>query len=53
LTNIGIITAAVGLVGAGIAGYPLVFTSSEKKTALVVAPAVGPGFGGGFATLRF
>jgi hypothetical protein len=53
LTNIGIVVAAVGLVGAGVTGYPLVFSSSEKKTALVITPAAGPGFGGGFATLRF
>ena len=30
LTNVGIVLAAVGLVAAGIAGYPLVLGSSEK-----------------------
>ena len=53
LTNVGIVITAVGLVGAGITGYPLVFGSSEKKTALVVTPAIGPGLAGGVATLRF
>ena len=33
LTNIGIVVTAVGLVGAGIAGYPLVLRPSEKTKA--------------------
>ena len=53
LTNVGIVITAVGLVGAGITGYPLVFGSGEKKTALVLTPALGPGLTGGVATLRF
>jgi hypothetical protein len=53
LTNVGIALAAVGGIGAAIAGYPLVFGSSEKKTALVLTPAIGPGLTGGVATLRF
>jgi hypothetical protein len=53
LTNISIAVAAVGGIGAAITGYPLVFSSSEKKTALILTPAVGPAFNGGVATLRF
>lgn len=53
LTNVGIVVTAVGLIGAAITGYPLVFNSSEKKTALVITPAIGPGITGGVATLRF
>jgi hypothetical protein len=53
LTNVGIVVTAVGLVGAGITGYPLVFKSGEKKTALVITPAIAPGLTGGVATLHF
>jgi PEGA domain len=54
LTNIGIVVTAVGLVGAGIAGYPLVLRPSEKsKAALIFTPAGGPGMAGAAATLRF
>ena len=39
LTNVGIVLAAVGLVMAGIAGYPLVLRPSEKpKTAFIFTP---------------
>jgi hypothetical protein len=53
LTNVGIIVTAACLVGAGVTGYPLVIKSGEKKTALVVAPTVGPGMAGGVAAFRF
>ena len=54
LTNIGIVVTAVGLVGAGIAGYPLVLRPSEKsKAALIFTPTGGPGMAGAAATLRF
>jgi hypothetical protein len=55
LTNVGIVVAAVGLVGAGIAGYPLIFKSGEKRmaTTLTVTPAAGPNLTGGVLTLRF
>jgi hypothetical protein len=52
-TNISIAVAAIGGIGAAITGYPLVFSSSEKKMAVVLTPAVGPSFNGGVATLRF
>ena len=45
--------SASGVLGAGIFGYPLLLGSGEKKTALVLTPAVGPGLTGGVATLRF
>ena len=54
LTNIGIVVTAVGLVGAGIAGYPLVLRPSEKtKAAIMFTPTGGPGMAGAAATLRF
>ena len=54
LTNIGIVVTAVGLVGAGIAGYPLVLRPSEKtKAAMIFTPPGGPGMAGAAATLRF
>jgi hypothetical protein len=56
LTNVSIGVAAAGLVGAAIAGYPLVLggnTSGEKKTALVVTPTVGRSGGGGMLSFRF
>jgi hypothetical protein len=53
LTNIGIFTAAAGLVAAGIAGYPLVLHSSEKKTAYIFTPTATPNGGGGALTVRF
>jgi hypothetical protein len=53
LTNVGIVTAAVGLVAAGIAGYPLVLHSSEKKTAYIFTPAALPAGGGAAMTVRF
>jgi hypothetical protein len=55
LTNIGIVVTAVGLVGAGIAGYPLVLRPSEKttKAAIIFTPTGGPGMAGAAATLRF
>jgi hypothetical protein len=56
LTNISIGVAAAGLVGAAIAGYPLVLggkSSEEKKTALVITPTVGRSGGGGMLSFRF
>jgi hypothetical protein len=54
LTNIGIVVTAVGLVGAGIAGYPLVLRPSEKtKAAIIFTPTGGPGMAGAAATMRF
>ncbi|HMF41519.1 MAG TPA: PEGA domain-containing protein [Polyangia bacterium] len=54
LTNLGIVTAAVGLVGAGIAGYPLVLRPSEKsKTAFIFTPAPTATGGGATMTVRF
>ena len=52
-TNLGIVTAAVGLVGAGIFGYPLVLHSSESKTktAYIFAPTVNANGGGGAAMM--
>ena len=48
LTNVGIVTAAVGLVAAGIAGYPLVLKPSERpKTAFIFTPAATPEGAGG------
>jgi hypothetical protein len=55
-TNAGIVLAALGLVTAGIAGYPLVLHSSEgkSKTAYIFTPTAVPGNGGGAAmTVRF
>jgi hypothetical protein len=54
LTNVGIVTAAVGLVAAGIAGYPLVLKPSEKaKTAFIFTPAATRQGAGGALTVRF
>jgi len=54
LTNVGIVTAAVGLVAAGIAGYPLVLKPSEKKsTAFIFTPAATPNGAGAGLTVRF
>jgi hypothetical protein len=55
LTNVGIVVTAVGVVGAGITGYPLVFSSGEKekKMALTLTPVMTPALTGGFATLSF
>jgi hypothetical protein len=54
LTNVGIAVCAVGVITAGIAGYPLVMRPSEKsKTALWFTPTGGPGMAGAAATLRF
>jgi hypothetical protein len=55
LTNLGIVVTAVGVVGAGITGYPLVFSSGEKekKMALTLTPVMTPALTGGFATLSF
>jgi len=54
LTNVGIVTAAVGLVAAGIAGYPLVLKPSEKaKTAFIFTPAATPQGAGAALTVRF
>lgn len=54
LTNVGIVTAAVGLVAAGFAGYPLVLKPSEKaKTAFIFTPAATPQGAGGALTVRF
>ena len=52
-TNVGLVAIGVGVFGAGIFGYPLLLGSGEKKTALLLTPAVGPGLTGGVATLRF
>jgi hypothetical protein len=54
LTNVSIVTAAVGLVAAGFAGYPLVLKPSEKsKTAFIFTPTATPAGGGGAVTVRF
>jgi hypothetical protein len=55
ITNVGIVVTAIGVVGAGITGYPLVFNSGEKekKMALTVTPVMTPTLTGGFATLSF
>jgi hypothetical protein len=55
LTNVGIVLAAVGLVTAGIAGYPLVLGNSEKPktTAFQFVPTATPNGGGGVFTFRF
>jgi hypothetical protein len=55
LTNVGIVLAAVGLVTAGIAGYPLVLGNSEKPktTAFQFTPSATPNGGGGVFTWRF
>ena len=55
LTNVGIVLAAVGLVTAGIAGYPLVLGHSEKPktTAFQFTPTASPNGGGGTFTVRF
>jgi len=54
LTNLGIVTGAVGLVAAGIAGYPLVLRPSEKsKTAFIFTPAATATGGGAAMTVRF
>jgi len=55
LTNVGIVLAAVGLVTAGIAGYPLVLGSSEKPktTAFTFTPSATPSGAGGVFTYRF
>ena len=55
LTNVGIVLAAVGLVTAGIAGYPLVLGSSEKPktTAFTFTPSAAPSGAGGVFTYRF
>jgi hypothetical protein len=53
-TNIGIGVAAVGAIGAAVAGYPLVFKPSEKKMAtLTIMPSASPQLTGGVLTLRF
>ena len=53
LTNVGIVTAAVGLVAAGIAGYPLVLKPEKSKTAFIFTPAATPQGAGGALTVRF
>ena len=55
LTNVGIVLAAVGLVTAGIAGYPLVLGHSEKPktTAFQFTPSATPNGAGGVFTVRF
>ncbi len=55
LTNVGIVTAAVGLVAAGIAGYPLVLKPSEKPktTAFTFTPSATPQGAGAALTVRF
>ena len=55
LTNVGIVLAAVGLVTAGIAGYPLVLGHSEKPktTAFQFTPTATPSGAGGVFTYRF
>lgn len=52
LTNVGIVVAAVGLVGAAVTGYPLIFKTGEKKT-VMLTPALSPGMTGAAATFRF
>ncbi len=52
-TNVGLVAIGVGVLSAGIFGYPLLLGSGEKKTALLLTPAVGPGLTGGVATVRF
>ncbi len=54
-TNVGLFVTAGCLIGAGIAGYPLIFGSGEKKQAptMALVPVVSPGLTGGVMTLRF
>ena len=54
-TKIGLVVAAVGLVAAGIAGYPLVLKPSEKPktTAFIFTPAATPQGAGAALTVRF
>jgi len=55
LTNVGLILTAGCLVGAGIAGYPLLFGVGEKKSTATMAftPVATPALTGGVMTLRF
>src|SRR5262249_53734743 len=56
IANIGYTAMVPLLVGAAIAGYPMVVKSNPEKsqtTALTVSPLVGRGAAGGSFTLRF
>jgi hypothetical protein len=55
LTNVGLILTAGCLVGAGIAGYPLLFGVGEKKSTATMAlvPVATPALTGGVMTVRF
>jgi tetratricopeptide (TPR) repeat protein len=52
-TNIGVLVTVAGLAGVGASVLALVLVPRERKTALALTPAVGPGLLGGVATLRF
>jgi hypothetical protein len=54
LANVGYIVAGASLIGAAIAGYPLVVKpTTEKPMALTVFPVAAPGLTGGALSLRF
>jgi hypothetical protein len=54
LTNVGIMLTTVGLVTAGIAGYPLVLHNEKPKTtAFQFTPTAAPNGAGGVFTYRF
>jgi hypothetical protein len=55
LTNVSLVVTLGCLVGAGIAGYPLVFGVGEKKSTATMAftPVASPALTGGVMTLRF
>jgi hypothetical protein len=55
LTNVGLILTAGCLVGAGIAGYPLLFGVGEKKSTATMAlvPVATPALTGGVMSVRF
>jgi hypothetical protein len=54
LANVGYIVAGASLIGAAIAGYPLVVKpTTEKPMALSIMPVAAPGLTGGALSLRF
>jgi hypothetical protein len=52
-TDIGLLVTVAGLAGVGASVLSLVLVPRERKIALALTPAVGPGLAGGVATLRF
>ena len=52
-TNIGEVVTVVGLAGVGASVLSLVLLPRERRTAVALTPAIGPGLLGGVATLRF